>query len=200
MVHSLTSLGAIGMQDKLIEEGLKQPDWIKVSFKKGSKDITGHITPDQAWLGPKHFFTFTLPDFMLKILTWLSEAKKEDGPTLFNLLGQFCQDVGLTKWTNVVGKQSPKDTHLTKENFNECIRAYLKAVAGFPNIDDQLIHWLCVARKPTFMPMHEFMWHQVQLFSYLDGSYFHQMMELPTAHSAREKWTNLSCPAQGTSV
>jgi hypothetical protein len=34
---------------------------------------------------------------------------------------------------------------------------YLKAVAGFPNIGDQLICWLCIAKKPVFMPMHELM-------------------------------------------
>jgi hypothetical protein len=42
------SLGADGMPDKLIEEGLKQPDQIKVSFKKGTKEITSHVTPDRA--------------------------------------------------------------------------------------------------------------------------------------------------------
>ncbi len=41
-----TSLGADGMPDKLIEESLKRPDWIKISFKKGSTDITGHVVPD----------------------------------------------------------------------------------------------------------------------------------------------------------
>jgi hypothetical protein len=43
-----TLLGANGMPDKLIEKGLKQPDQIKVSFKKGTKEITGHVAPDQA--------------------------------------------------------------------------------------------------------------------------------------------------------
>ncbi len=42
------SLGANGTPDKLIEEGLKQPDEIKISFKKGAKEITGHVAPDQA--------------------------------------------------------------------------------------------------------------------------------------------------------
>jgi hypothetical protein len=42
------SLGANGTPDKLIEEGLNQPNQIKVSFEKGAKDITGHVTPDQA--------------------------------------------------------------------------------------------------------------------------------------------------------
>jgi hypothetical protein len=43
-----TSLGADGMPDKLIEEGLKQPNQIKVSFEKGTNEITGHVAPDQA--------------------------------------------------------------------------------------------------------------------------------------------------------
>jgi hypothetical protein len=43
-----TSLGANGMPDKLIEESLKPPDQIKVSFKKGTKEITDHVVPNQA--------------------------------------------------------------------------------------------------------------------------------------------------------
>ncbi len=68
-----------------------------------------------------------------------------------------------------------------KENFNECIRDYLEAVAGFPNIGYQLILWLCSTKKPAFMPMHEFMQRQVQLLSYLEGGCVCQTMELPTA-------------------
>ncbi len=45
---SWTSLGADGMPDNLIKEGLKQPECIKISFEKGAKEITGHVTPDQA--------------------------------------------------------------------------------------------------------------------------------------------------------
>jgi hypothetical protein len=43
-----TSLGADGMPDKLIKEGLNQLDQIKVSFKKEIKEITGHVAPNQA--------------------------------------------------------------------------------------------------------------------------------------------------------
>jgi hypothetical protein len=42
------SLGADGTLDKLIEESLKQPDRILVSFEKGAKEITGHVAPDKA--------------------------------------------------------------------------------------------------------------------------------------------------------
>jgi hypothetical protein len=43
-----TSLGANGTPDKLIKEGLKQPYQIKVSFEKGTKEITGHVAPNKA--------------------------------------------------------------------------------------------------------------------------------------------------------
>jgi hypothetical protein len=56
-----TSLGADGMPDNLIKEGLKQPDQIKISFEKGAKEITGHVTPDQAGFGAEYFLTNTLP-------------------------------------------------------------------------------------------------------------------------------------------
>jgi hypothetical protein len=107
-----TYLGADGMPDELIEEGLKKLDRIKISFKKGSKDITGHVVPDQTQFGPKYFLAFTLPDFKSKILTRISKSKKEDGPTLFSLMGQCFQDVGLIEWTNVVSKRYPDNTHI----------------------------------------------------------------------------------------
>jgi hypothetical protein len=82
-----TSLGANGMPDKLIKEGLKQPDQIKVSsFEKGTKEITGHVTSNQAWFSAEYFLAYTLPDFKSKILTWLSDLQKDNGPLLFSLL------------------------------------------------------------------------------------------------------------------
>jgi hypothetical protein len=83
--------------------------------------------------------------------------QKDDGPLLFNLMGQCFQDVGPTAWTSVIAKQCPNDADLMKANFDKCIRDYLEAVAGFPNVGDQLTCWLCMAKKPALMPMQEFM-------------------------------------------
>ncbi len=58
-----TSLGAKGMPDKLIKEGLKQPNRIKISFEKETKEITGHVMPNQAWFGAEYFLAYTLPNF-----------------------------------------------------------------------------------------------------------------------------------------
>jgi hypothetical protein len=63
------SLGADGMPDNLIKEGLKEPDPIKISFKKGAKEIKGCTMPDQAQFGTEYFLAFMLPNFKSKILT-----------------------------------------------------------------------------------------------------------------------------------
>jgi hypothetical protein len=55
------------------------------------------------------------------------------------------------------------------------------------NVGDQLIHWPCVAKKPAFMLIHEFMQRRTQLFSYLDSGYFHWTTELPTAQEKSER-------------
>ncbi len=98
-----------------------------------------------------------LSNFKSKILTQLSDSQKDNGPLLFSLLSQCFQDVGLTEWTSVVAKRCPGNADRTKANFDKCIRDYLEAFAGFPNIGDQLIRWLCTAKKSTLMPMHKFM-------------------------------------------
>ncbi len=175
------------MPDKLIKEGLKQPNQIKVSFKKGNKEITGHVMPDQARFGAEYFLAYTLPNFKSKILTRLLDLQKDNGPLLFSLLGQCFQDVGLTVWTSIVGKRCPDNADRTKANFNECIRDYLEAIAWFPNIGNQLICWLCTAKKPALMPMHKFMRCRAQLLSYLESDYLCRMMDVPTAQEKREQ-------------
>ena len=94
-----TSLGADGTPDKLIKE---QPDQTKVSFKKGTKELTGHVAPNQARFGAEYFSAYTLLDFKSKILTQLSDLQKDNGPLLFSLLCQCFQDVGLTEWTSII--------------------------------------------------------------------------------------------------
>jgi hypothetical protein len=120
-------------------------------------------------------------------LTQLSDAQKDNGPSLFSLLSQCFQNVGLTEWTSVVAKQCPDDADRTKDNFDKCIRGYLKAITGFPNIGNQLICWLCTAKKPVLKPMHEFMRHRVQLLSYLESGYLRRTMDVPTAQEKSEQ-------------
>jgi hypothetical protein len=106
---------------------------------------------------------------------------------LFSLLSQCFQDVGLTEWTSIVAKRCPNDADRTKATFDKCIRDYLEAVAGFPNIGNQLICWLCIAKKPALMLMHKFMRCRVQLLSYLESGYLRWTMDVPTAHEKSEQ-------------
>ncbi len=107
---------------------------MKISFKKGAKEITGHVMPDQAQFGAKYFLAFMLPHFKSKILTRLSYIQRDNGPTLFNLMGQCFQNIGLTEWMNVITKQCPTNADHAKANFDKCIRNYLDAIAGFPHV------------------------------------------------------------------
>ncbi len=93
------------MPDKTIEEGLKQPDRIKISFMVHKKDCTGLVMPDQARFGPENFLAYTLPDFVSRILGRIPEDKQNDVDTLVMLMEQCFQGVGLTKWTNVVANR-----------------------------------------------------------------------------------------------
>ncbi len=68
----------------------------------GHLDTTRHVTPDQAQFEPEYFNALT-----------------EDSPTLFNLIGQCFQDVSLTEWNNVIGKQCLGDNDLAKASFKE---------------------------------------------------------------------------------
>jgi hypothetical protein len=68
----------------------------------GHLGITRHVTPKQAQFEPKYFLALT-----------------EDGPPLFNLIGQCFQDVGLTESNKVVGKRCLDDNDLAKASFKK---------------------------------------------------------------------------------
>jgi hypothetical protein len=105
--------------------------------------------PDQAQFGTEYFLAYMLPNFNSKISTQLLDLQKDNGPFPFSLLGQCFQVVGLTEWTSVVAKGCPDDADRTKANFDECIRDYLEAVAGFPNNGNQLICLVRMAKNPA---------------------------------------------------
>ncbi len=78
-------------------------------------------------------------------------------------------------------KAMPQQHQPCKSKFQRVNPGLPEAATRLSNIGNQLIGWLCVAKKPAFMLIHEFTQQQTQLFSYLDNSYLHQTMELPTA-------------------
>jgi hypothetical protein len=73
----------------------------------GHLGIIRRVAPKQARFEPKYFLALT-----------------EDGPPLFNLLGQCFEDVGLTKSNKVVGKQCLDNNDLAKASFKKLTRDY----------------------------------------------------------------------------
>jgi hypothetical protein len=73
-----------------------------LGIQHGHLDIIRHVVPDQAQFEPEYIISLI-----------------EDGPALFNLIGQCFQDVGLTEWNKVVGKQCPDNTNLANASFKE---------------------------------------------------------------------------------
>ena len=69
----------------MIEDGLKQPDRIKISFTVNGKELTGSIAPNQACFGLEFLLMQMLPDFVSKIVLHLPANKQHDVPTLFPL-------------------------------------------------------------------------------------------------------------------
>ena len=54
--YKWTSLGSDGMPDRTIENRLKQPNCMKISFTANSKEYSASIAPDQASLAQSSFW------------------------------------------------------------------------------------------------------------------------------------------------
>jgi hypothetical protein len=86
-----------------------------LSTQNGHLDITRHVAPNKARFEPKYFL-----------------ALMEDGPPLFNLIGQCFQDVSLTEWNKVFGKQCLNNNDLAKASFKKQTWDYQRQSPGCP--------------------------------------------------------------------
>ncbi len=66
-----------------------------------------------------------------KILTRLSDAQKDNGPTLFNLIGQCFQDIGLTEWASIITKQCPTEAIVGRQTLTSPSRIILRQSPDF---------------------------------------------------------------------
>ncbi len=139
---------------------------------------------------PYAWYTAWPPGYYQTCCTWSGTiwapeyflALREDGPTLFNLIGQCFQDLAWPyQMEQCCQKVMPQQYWPCEGKFQRVNQGLPEAVTRLSNICDQLICWLCIAKKPAFMLIHDFMQWQTQLFSYLDNGHLHWTMELPTA-------------------
>jgi hypothetical protein len=86
-----------------------------LGIQHGHLNITRHVTPDQAQFEPEYFL-----------------ALKEDGPLLFNLIGQCLQDVSLTEWNKVIGERCLDNNDLAKASFKKQTQDYQRQSPGCP--------------------------------------------------------------------
>jgi hypothetical protein len=105
--------------------------------------------------------------------------KQGNGPILFPLLKQCFQEVGSTEWKNIVLAHCPDKDTKTFENLAGCLQDYLKALARFLTIGNQLTRCFCTAQKPALMPTNDYMHHQEQLFDCVEKGLLRMTMELP---------------------
>jgi hypothetical protein len=73
-----------------------------LGIQHGHLDISRYIVPKQARFEPKYFLALT-----------------EDGPPLFNLVGQCFQDVGVTELNKIIGKQCLDNNDHAKASFKK---------------------------------------------------------------------------------
>jgi hypothetical protein len=86
-----------------------------------------------------------------------------------------------------LSESNASTTMTLRSKFQKANPGLPEAVTRVSNVGDQLICWPCVAKKPAFMLIHEFMQRRTQLFSYLNSGYIHWTMGLPTVQEKSEQ-------------
>jgi hypothetical protein len=141
---------------------------------------TRHTAPDQAWFEPKYFLALT-----------------EDGPPLFNLIGQCFQDSSLTEWNKVVGKQCLNDNDLAKASFKKWTRDYQRQSPGCPK---QMTNWSVGLALQRSLHLCWYMNSCNVGHSYLAILTVATSIKIGAANSAGEEQADLLFETQGTSV
>lgn len=161
------------------KDGLKKPDWIKIIVTMNRKEFTRTVVPEQAHVSPEFFIHTDTSQLWVKVVLHLSANKQCGMPTLFPLMEWCFQEIWLTEWKNVISAYCQDEENRMFKNFVKCQQNYVEALAGFPNIDNQLILWFHMAWNLALNPMHNYMRWWVQLFGYLKMRLLWVLMELP---------------------
>ncbi len=192
-----TSLGANGTPYKLIKEGLKQPNQIKISFKNNSKDsnskeITSHVAPDQAQFGVEYFLAYTLPNFKSKNLTWLSCTK-----------GQWSNAIQSHGWVLSRRRPDQVDQHHCKAMPKQCRLYEGKLWWVYQGLSWGRC-WISEYRRPADLLVPYFQEARSHADAWVHAA-LSTASQLPWGwlplsnngciYGTREEWTNLLCTA-----
>ncbi|MGA0787720.1 MAG: hypothetical protein ACO3QH_09570, partial [Ilumatobacteraceae bacterium] len=169
---------------------MDQPKSIKLTWTHKGKEMSSHVVPDKGLFGVEFFLAHTYPDFK-RVLDRFSADQQRDPEfqtQKFSLLRQAFQGAALSKWDYVVGKSySTDELKKAPDAFLECIRDYLEAIAGFPNVGDQIIRWFQNMRKPALMEFEHFLQRRGILEDYLTEGLLRRTLALPTDREKAEQ-------------
>ena len=177
-----------GVPKDITEDGVRQPDTIRIKFdvpEAGStrgrvREVSADIVPDQALLGFEFALNFTIPQFNEKIKPRLDENEPDYATKLHSLFGQCLQGKAATMWAKVLEKYD-RDLPRTAETFMDALRDYLEEVAGVKFLGDFLLALLEHAKKPAAVPIGGFIDRRDEYLRYYDGGYLRSESARPTA-------------------
>ena len=130
-----------------LEDALKQPDTIKVSFEvpapgRGAgrtHEVTAYIVPDKGLFGAEFALIYTIPQFQEKIQNRLEAAADNYVTQLHTLFGNCLQGKASTHWDSVLSNYAVADR--TAVTFKEAQKDYLEKVAGdYGPLGDCILH------------------------------------------------------------
>ena len=109
--YTWTATNEDGSLDEANQDGLRQPDTIKVSLDVAetgvnscgrTRQVTCDIVPDKAFYGPEFALIFTIPQFKDKLQSKLDKTSIDSVAQLHTMFGQCLQGKAASHWAAVL--------------------------------------------------------------------------------------------------
>eukprot|EP00957_Ditylum_brightwellii_P129380 9869802-Ditylum_brightwellii.AAC.1 len=104
--YAWLKLSNIGEPQQDIDDGMRQPDTIKVSWDQPDSNQSGEtqalsvsVVPDKGIFGAGYSLIYTIEEFKKKMKVRLDTTATDHAQRLHNLFGQCLQGAAATKWT-----------------------------------------------------------------------------------------------------
>ena len=183
-----------GSLDTKSQDGLKQPDTIKVlldvaetgvNSRGRTRQVTCDIVPDKAFYGPEFSLIFTIPQFKDKIWSKLDTKASDYVAQLHTLFGQCLQGKAASHWAAVLLNYPVPDR--TVESFKEAQKDYLEKVAVITKLGDVIIRQLEFTKKPASLPLEEYLARRLEWQGHITNGYLRYTLAVPTKHQIAEQ-------------
>jgi len=192
--YTWTATNEDGSLDKDKQDGLRQPDTIKVSLdvaetgvnsRGRTRQVTCDIVPNKAFYGPEFALIFTIPQFKDKLQSKLDKNSSGYVAQLHTLFGQCLQGKAASHWKAVLTSY-PVSNRMV-ESFQEAQKDFLEKVAGITKLGDVIIRQLEFTKKPASLPLEEYLARRLEWQSHISGGYLRYTLALSTKHQLAEQ-------------